>query len=103
MGAIGRISKNESCLGTLGLPADFAASAATSLRWRIYGVNMVRNPSPAISSVPEPLFPRWSKVKPKFALRSTLISQHHLRAIGETSMWAPKDNLAASTVVRAGL
>jgi hypothetical protein len=27
VGAIGRIS-NESCLGTLGLPADFAASAA---------------------------------------------------------------------------
>jgi len=48
----------------LGLPADFAASAATSLRWRIYGVNMVRNPSPAISSVPEPLFPRWSKRVP---------------------------------------
>jgi hypothetical protein len=64
VGVIGRISRNESSLGTLGLPADFAASAATNLRWRIYGVNMVRNPSPAISSVPEPLFPRWSKRVP---------------------------------------
>jgi hypothetical protein len=31
VGAIGRISRNESCLGTLGVPADFAASAATRL------------------------------------------------------------------------
>ena len=75
MGAIGRISRNESWVGTLtGTPSGLR-------RERAYDdVNVVGNPSPAISSVPEPLFPRWSKRVPPLQPQ---VSESYAREIRE--------------------